>query len=110
MDYLNGGSGDDTLTLGAGDYATGGDGADWFELSDLAPGDAIANIADYNADEDTLMVVFDPALHPDPQLSLETSENAKDVLVILDGVPLAMVQGGAGMIVENVLLTPAQAA
>ncbi len=110
LDYLNGGSGDDTLAVGAGDYATGGDGGDWFELSDLAPGDAIANIADFNASEDTLMVVFDPALHPDPQLTLEMSENAKDVVVILDGVPLAMVQGGAGMTIDNVLLTPAQAA
>ena len=110
MDFLNGGDGDDTLRLGAGDYATGGAGADWFELSDLAPGDAIANIADYNANEDALVVVFDPVLHPDPQLSLETAENTDDVVVLLDGVPLAMVAGGAGMTVADLLLTPAQAA
>ena len=110
MDFLNGGDGDDTLRLGAGDYATGGDGADWFELSDLTPGDAIANIADYNADEDALVVVFDPVLHPDPQLSLVTPENTDDVMVLLDGVPLAMVAGGAGMTVADLLLTPAQAA
>ena len=110
VDFLNGGDGDDTLRLGAGDYATGGEGADWFELTDLAPGDAIANIADYNADEDALVVDFDPVLHPDPQLSLETAENTDDVVVLLDGVPLAMVAGGAGMTVADLLLTPAQAA
>lgn len=110
MDFLNGGNGNDSILLGAGDYATGGDGADWFELSDLTPGDAIANIADYNADEDALVVVFDPMMHPDPQLSLETQHNTVDVIVLLDGVPLAMVQGGAGMTIDDVLLTPAQAA
>jgi Ca2+-binding RTX toxin-like protein len=110
MDFLNGGDGDDTLMLGAGDYATGGDGADWFELSDLMPGDAIANIADYNAHEDSLVVVFDPMMHPDPQLSLETPADSDDVVVLLDGVPLALVQGGAGMTLGDVLLTPAQAA
>lgn len=110
MDFLNGSNGDDTLLLGPGDYATGGDGADWFELSDLSPGDDIANIADYNAHEDSLVVVFDPVMHPDPQLSLETPEDSHDVVVLLDGVPLALVQGGAGMTLDDVLLTPAQAA
>lgn len=110
IDFLNGGDGDDTLTIGAGDYATGGAGADWFELSDVAVGDAIANIADYNADEDTLVVVFDPALHPDPHLSLLTPDNSDDVVVLLDGVPLVMVHGAAGMTVADLLLTPAQAA
>ena len=109
MDFLNGGDGNDTLTLGAGDYATGGEGADWFELTDLAAGDPIANIADYNGDEDRLVVVFDPALHPDPQLSLELNANTDDMVVLLDGVPLAMVQGGAGMTLDDVLLTPALA-
>lgn len=110
MDFLNGGDSDDTLLLGAGDYATGGDGADWFELSDLSPGDQIANIADYDAHEDSLVVVFDPMMHPDPQLSLETPADSHDVVVLLDGVPLALVQGGAGMTLDDVLLTPAQAA
>lgn len=110
MDFLNGGEGDDVLHIGAGDYATGGAGADWFELADMAAGDAIANIADYDATEDALVVVFDPAMHPDPVLSLETSENSGDVIVLLDGVPLAMVQGGAGMTLDDVLMTPAQAA
>lgn len=109
-DFLNGGEGDDLLYVGAGDYATGGGGADLFKLSDLAAGDAVANIADYDAAADRLVVVFDPAIHPDPQLSLETPENSDDVLVLLDGVPLAMVQGGAGMTLADVLLTPAQAA
>lgn len=110
MDFLNGGEGNDLLQIGAGDYATGGDGADWFELADMTAGDAIANIADYDANEDTLVVVFDPAMHPDPVLSLETPEDSGDVIVLLDGVPLAKVQGGAGMSLDDVLMTPAQAA
>jgi Ca2+-binding RTX toxin-like protein len=110
MDFLNGGDGDDTLILGAGDYATGGDGADWFELPDLAIGDPIANIADFDAQHDSLIVVFDPTMHPDPQLTLESPDNSKDVMIVLDGVPLAMVQGGAGMTLADVMLTPAEAA
>ena len=70
----------------------------------------VANIADYDANEDTLLVVFDPVLHPDPVLSFETPENSADVIVLLDGVALAMVQGGAGMTAQDVLMTPAQAA
>lgn len=110
MDFLNGGDGDDLLLVGAGDYVSGGAGADWFELSDLTAGDAIANIADYDAREDALVVVFDPAMHPDPVVSLETPENSGDVIVLLDGVPLALVQGGAGMTLDDVLITPALAA
>ena len=110
MDFLNGGDGDDTLHLGAGDYATGGTGADTFAVTDMVEGDPIAHISDYNAQEDSLVVVFDPMMHPDPQLSLETPENTQDVVVLLDGVPLAMVQGGAGLTLDDVLLTPAQAA
>ncbi len=110
MDFLNGGEGDDVLRVGAGDHATGGDGSDWFELSDMATGDAIANIADYDAAEDRLVVVFDPTMHPDPHLSLQTQDDTDDVIVLLDGVPLATVQGGAGMTLADVLLTPAQAA
>ncbi len=109
-DFLNGGDGDDTLTLGAGDYATGGDGADRFELPDLGVGDTIANIADYNAQQDSLVVVYDPSMHPDPHLSLETPDDSHDVVVVLDGVPLALVQGAAGMTLADVLLTPAEAA
>lgn len=110
VDFLNGGDGDDLLKVGAGDYATGGSGADLFELSDLTAGDAVANISDYDANEDRLVVVFDPTMHPDPQLSLETPKDTDDVLVLLDGVPLAMVQGGAGMTLDDLVLTPAQAA
>ena len=49
-------------------------------------------------------------MHPDPQLSLETAEDSSNVVVLLDGVPLALVQGAAGMTLADVLLTPAQAA
>lgn len=110
MDFLNGGGGDDTLIVGAGDHATGGEGADLFELSDMAPNGEIAHISDYKAGEDSLVVVFDPLMHPDPHLSLETAEDTQDVVVVLDGVPLAIVQGGAGLTLDDVLLTPAQAA
>lgn len=110
MDFLNGGDGDDRLLIGSGDYASGGDGADWFELSDMTEGGTIAHITDYDVAEDAIVVVFDADMHPDPVLSLETPENSADVIVLLDGVPLAMVQGGAGMTLDDVLMTPAQAA
>lgn len=91
-------------------HGTGTDGAGWFELADQAAGDALDHISGYDARDDALVVVYDPALHPHPRLSLQTPENTGDAIVLLDGIALARVQGGAGLRLQDVLLTAAQAA
>ena len=92
-DVLDGGAGDDMLHLGAGDYGNGGAGADSFVLHDFAAGSPVAQITDFNPDEDGLVIYYDQAMHPDPQLSLQTGDGAS--VLLLDGVPLVSLANGA---------------
>jgi Ca2+-binding RTX toxin-like protein len=92
VDFLNGGAGDDVLHLGAGDYGNGGAGADSFVLQDFAAGSPVAQITDFNPDEDGLVIYYDQAMHPDPQLSLQTGDGAS--VLLLDGVPLVSLANG----------------
>jgi len=94
-DFLNGGLGDDLLSLGAGDVGNGGEGADSFALRDIGTGDAPPQIADFNPQEDALLVLYDATLHPDPMLSLTVDEGSGTVTLLLDGVPLAALTNGA---------------
>ncbi len=104
-DYLNGGNGDDALFPGAGDNANGGAGSDSFTLGDWIADGGPVLIEDYDANEDSLVVVYDDAAHPDPELTVETAagtpENAQ---LLLDGLPLAEVSGAAGLDPSQVAL------
>jgi Ca2+-binding RTX toxin-like protein len=90
--YLNGGEGEDVLRIGSGDIATGGNGADRFELAADMPG-GIATIMDYNAGLDELVVVYDAA-GPTPVVTLAPGSLPDEVVVLLDGQPLASVMSG----------------
>jgi Ca2+-binding RTX toxin-like protein len=107
-DYLNGGAGDDTLLAGAGDWATGGDGADSFVVDDWLDDPAgPATIADFNPHEDSLAIVYDPDQHPDPQLTLTPSEDDPSVLhLALDGHVVAHVLGNPDFGPGSVNLIP----
>ena len=59
-------------------------------LQDIAPGDALPQIVDFNAADDHLIVFYDATLHPDPQLTADTSESGTTLL--LDGVAVANLQ------------------
>lgn len=107
MDFLNGGTGDDVLHLGAADYGNGGEGADRFELSDIAIGDPVAQITDFDPDEDKLVLLYDAETHADPEVSVVTEEGSADATVVLDGVPVARVMGGAGLSAADVMLRAA---
>lgn len=103
---LNGGAGDDTLILGGGDIAHGGSGADDFVLGDWIAGNT-ATIQDYDASEDRILVVFDPTQHPDPVLTVTTDPDDPDnALILLDGMELAVVPGGAGLSADDIELVP----
>jgi Ca2+-binding RTX toxin-like protein len=92
-DYLNGGVGNDRLILGAGDHAMGGEGEDEFVLDDRLYETSVATIADYDPEQDHLVIVYDPSVHPDPELSLGPNEGGPGQVVYLDGAKIAVVSG-----------------
>ena len=96
-DFLNGGGGDDLLMLGAGDYGNGGGGADVFGLLDIGPDDPPMQITDFNPAEDALVVLYDAAQHPDPQISLVTDHDSGAIRLLLDGVTLANFTNASGV-------------
>ncbi len=105
-DYLNGGAGDDTLVLGSGDHASGGDGEDDFVLHDWLTEGGVAHISDYDVSRDQLIVMYDPVAHPDPALTLEVTEDGRETTVLLNGSPVATVQGSA-VLLKDIVLTAA---
>ncbi|WP_415233500.1 calcium-binding protein [Pseudorhodobacter sp.] len=105
-DFLNGGTGEDTLMIGAGDYAHGGEGADQFTIGDWIGDGGFAHITDYNPDEDDIVVMYDSIAHPDPFIELVTQEGSGDATLLLDGIPLALIADGAGLSVEALTLMP----
>ncbi|GGE10511.1 Hemolysin-type calcium-binding repeat-containing protein [Gemmobacter megaterium] len=102
--YLNGGEGHDVLRVGAGDIATGGNGMDRFELAADTQGQ-LARIMDYDPTQDELIVVYDAA-GPAPQVTLTPGGIADDVLILLDGRPVAEVAGAAGLTPDSIRLAP----
>ena len=106
-DFLNGGGGDDLLMLGAGDYGHGGAGADVFGLLDIGPNDPPIQITDFNPEEDALVVLYDAAQHPDPQLSVETDANGGATRLMLDGITLANLTNVSGIDLGAILLRAA---
>lgn len=97
VDVLNGGAGDDVLHIGPGDIAMGGAGADSFQLQDHAPGLPLSEITDYSPEEDEILVLYDPAIHPLPDLTAEAVEGSQDVTLLLDGVAVALIRDAAGL-------------
>lgn len=106
VDFLNGGAGDDLLVLGAGDYGTGGTGADIFALAGRHDGGAVAQITDFDAAEDELVVVYDALAHPAPLIDLSSAEGSPDATVTLDGIPIAVIANGAGLDASLLRLVP----
>ena len=94
-DFLNGGAGNDTLVLGSGDHGFGDTGEDSFILHDWLAEGGVAHVSDYSAAEDRLVVVYDPAVHPDPQLSLSVSDDGSASTLFLDGHALVVIRGDA---------------
>lgn len=105
-DFLNGGVGQDQLHLGAGDHASGGTGADAFVMQGAQSGDPVAQITDYDAAEDRLVLQYDSALHDRPQVTIQSEPGSPDATILLDGVAVAHVLGGAGLSAADVQLQP----
>jgi hypothetical protein len=107
VDLLLGEDGNDSLTLGAGDIATGGAGDDLFTLADFGPNTPPAVITDYSAEDDHIVLMYDPDVHPEPVVSMEQVEGTEDMSVMLDGVQIAIVQGALGMTSADIQLLAA---
>ena len=97
VDFVNGGAGGDQLYLGAGDYGSGGTGADAFVVQGLLAGDPVARITDYDAAEDRLVLQYDSAVHDRPLVTIQTEDGSSDSTILLDGVEVAYVIGAAGL-------------
>ncbi|TCM86998.1 hypothetical protein [Rhodovulum steppense] len=87
----------------AADMSVGSNLDDWLAMTSGAP----TLIDDYDELEDALFVVYDAETHPDPVLSVGPSDTgAEDATILLDGMPLAVVSGGAGLDLSMVSLVP----
>jgi len=102
-DFLNGGTGNDTLQMGADDWATGDEGHDEFAIASGASG---ATIEDFDPALDRIVVDYNPADHPDPQLSLEPSEVEGAVWLLLDGHRLAQILTPGDLRLDQIGLNP----
>ena len=68
---------------------------------------SVTTIADYDFTQDQIVVVYDPAAHPDPQLSLAKTDENDDVTIMLDGAPVAVVTGGSPVFLSDIRLAAA---
>ena len=106
FDFLNGGAGNDHILLGAGDYATGGDGEDEFVVRDWLDETTVSHIADYDPTDDQLVIVYDPAVHVDPVLTVGPNEGGQGQAIYLDGTRIVIVDG-AWVDVDDIRLVSA---
>ncbi len=105
VDYLNGGGGDDTIMAGAGDIVTSGDGFDDIFLGDLNTGGDAVQIVDYNAEQDNLVLVWDHANNPDPNVEVVADEQNPDLSTIfVNGVEVASVSGSGPVDASDIVL------
>ena len=105
-DFLNGGSGDDTVIAGIGDIVTAGDGADDIVLGDWIPEGGAASIVDFDGADDNILLVYDDA-EETPEVTVQAApDNPADAQVLMDGVVVANVFGGAGLAASDIVMMP----
>lgn len=92
-DFINGGTGDDRLVLGAGDIGTGGEGKDEFVLQEWLTEGQVVRIEDYDPGEDQLVIVYDASVHTEPVLTVEPDETGTSQSIYIDGSKVAVVTG-----------------
>lgn len=102
-DTIDGGMGNDTIWFDEGDQVTGGSGYDTYVMAGSNSGGPVAEITDFNHPDDQLLIRYDPAVHPNPQITVNADPNGSAHTVYLDGTAVVVVKGGA-IAVENVIL------
>ena len=105
-DFLNGGSGDDTIIAGNADIVTAGDGADDIVVGDWIEAGAAASILDFNADDDNILLVYDDA-EDVPNITVQASpSDPTTAQVMMDGLAVANVFNAADLAASDVVLMP----
>ncbi len=76
-----------------GRLGLGGEGSDDFILGQWLAEGGHATITDFDGAEDEIVLVYDPSVHTDPQVTLAPVEGTDQVQILLDGDPVATVHG-----------------
>lgn len=101
--WMNGGEGNDTLMPGAHDFASGNDGADTFVLRQVSEG--FPTIADFNADDDQIVLHLNEDVARDAQLALRQDDDGTWLLE-LNGSPVGRLLQSGGLQVQDVRIIP----
>ena len=97
-DFLNGGSGADTILAGAGDVVTAGEAGDDIVLGGWIAEGAAAELMDYDPAEDQLMLVWDTKADPAPEIEVTADPEIPGMShIVVNGTELARVHGGAAV-------------
>lgn len=100
-DTLDGGADDDTLILDDGDLATGGEGADTFQITPDIPDD-VPILTDFLPGVDTILVRYDGDTAP--EITFETDEEAGSTAVFSDGSQILHLEGTTDVTLDDVVL------
>lgn len=90
---LRGGTGDDELIIGSGDWVGGGVGEDTFHVMSEQNGTEEASIIDYNADDDAITVIVDDT---EAEADINVTVDGDDALVRMGDTVLVRVEGAGG--------------
>jgi Ca2+-binding RTX toxin-like protein len=104
-DFLNGGDGADVLVLGSGDIASGGAGGDTFVLGSWIDPDDTVHITDFEPGVDRLTIAYD-ATGDAPELTTAYDADAGGLLILIDGDPVAILEGIETLDPDALTLTP----
>jgi len=107
QDFLNGGDGDDTMGVGAGDWVHGGEGADVLVLGDWITSESeAAYMMDYDAQEDQILIVYDDSASSDePEVQIRPTEGDPDMSeIVMDGVVLSTLPTADAPPLESIVL------
>lgn len=108
-DFLNGGGGDDVITVGNSDVVTAGQGADSIILGDWIAAEQTAQILDYEPEEDSLLFVWDDTdeATDTPSVSVQADpENTGQLQVWMEDQMVAQVGGATDLDAADISLIP----
>jgi hypothetical protein len=106
-DFLNGGGGDDTILAGQDDIVTAGAGNDTIVLGDWITEGHAAQIIDFNADEDSILLIWDDAAGDEPTIDLAPHPTDTDLTqILMDGEAVADVDADSHIVLTDIALIP----
>lgn len=104
-DFLNGGGGDDTILAGDGDIVTAGDGANEVLLAPATNSNAPIQFLDYDAGQDSLIVLWDVAGRGAPTLDvIADAEQPGLSHIFANGTEIAAIRGNGPLSVADIAL------